>query len=187
MNRINSEDYQDDEIVKKMSETYEKYGRYALRNFSIFNNWRKGETYASIGKFYNLHKETVRQIVLKQCRRYNCIKNSPDKCEPETPTVPQFPYEICSYESVFTFVFGNEEWKNPPRDGRYVRVANVLIRNLSKYFYMSDFLKAVTEITDEDYLKMRNAGIRTLPIFHEVRDEARRRLEEDDSRVDTNN
>ena len=38
MNKINRADYQDDEIVKKIPETYAKYDCYALRNFSIFNN-----------------------------------------------------------------------------------------------------------------------------------------------------
>ena len=171
MNKINREDYQDNEIVKKIPETYTKYDCYALRNFSIFNNWRKGETYESIGKFYNLHKETIRQIVLKQCRRYNYI-NRQQKSAEQTVVGQNINKIVCIVDY--------------NRKGS-TRLFNCLARHFKENIHDPDWnaYKAISEMTDEEFLSLRNAGVRTLPIFHEVRAEARRRLEEDDSRVDT--
>ena len=174
MQRISRDNYQDDEIVKKMPETYEKYGRYVLRDFSIFNNWRKGETYESIGKFYNLHKETIRQIVLKQCCRYNYIKNPPP---PKAKTAIEINFnKICSLTDNISC-----------NKGHKVRVINRLLWLFSKELKSYDWnpYEAISKMNDRDYLNIRCTGLRTLLVFHEARDEARRRLEEDDSRVDT--
>lgn len=173
MQRINRVCYQNDEIIKKIPETYEKYDCYAVRNFSIFNNWRKGETYESIGKRYNLHKETIRQIVLKQCRRYDCIKYPPKSAE-QTVAEQNIKKIVCIVDY----------------NGKgSTRLFNCLARHFNENIHDPDWnaYKAISKMTDEEFLSLRNAGLRTLPIFHEVQDKARRRLEEDDSRVDTSN
>ena len=173
MNKINRADYKDDEIVKKIPETYEKYSCYAVRNFSIFNNWRKGDTYESLGKFYNLHKETIRQIILKQCRRYDCIKCPPKSAE---QTVVER-----NIKKIVYIVDYNTKGST--------RLFNCLARHFNKNIHDPDWnaYKAISEMTDEEFLSLRNAGLRTLPVFHEVRDEARRRLEESGNEVDTDN
>ena len=171
MNRINRENYQDDEIVKKIPETYEKYGHYAVRNFSIFNNWRKGETYASIGKHYDLSRQYTYEVVAAQRRLYDSIKKHQESKE---QSIAQQ-----NIKKIVYLVDYNAKWST--------RLFNCLARHFKENIHDPDWnaYKAISEMTDEEFLSLRNAGVRALPIFHEVRDEARRRLEEDDSRVDT--
>ena len=167
------EDYQDDKIIEKMPETYKHYSSYAVRNFSIFNNWRKGDTYASIGKHYSLSKQYTYEVVAAQRRLYDSIKNPP-KVKTKTATEINID-KICSLTDNISC-----------NKGHKVRVINRLLWLFSKELKSYDWnpYEAISKMNDRDYLNIRCAGLRTLPVFHEVRDEARRRLKEDDSRVD---
>lgn len=82
MTRINRSNYQDYDFFVLIPMTYPTYNKKAVRNFTIFENWRKGMTYKEIGKKYNLCKEAIRQIILGQCHRYDCIKYPLEKPEP---------------------------------------------------------------------------------------------------------
>lgn len=173
MQRNNRVCYQNDEIIEKIPETYEKYDSYAIRNFSIFNNWRKGDTYESIGKHYGLSKQRIAEIVQSQCHRYNCIKRPPKSAE---QAIVQH-----HIKKIVDVVDYNAKGST--------RLFNCLARHFKENIHDPDWnaYKAISEMTDEEFLSLRSAGLRTLPVFHEVRDEARRRLEESGNEVDTDN
>lgn len=173
MNRINREDYQDDEIIAKMPETYKRYSSYAVRNFSIFNNWRKGETYASIGKHYGLSKQYTYEVVATQRRLYDSIKKHQESKEQSIAEQ--------NIKKIVDLIDYNVK--------ESTRVLNCLSRHFRKNIHDPAWnpYEAIAKMNDRDYLNIRNAGVRTLPVFHEVRDEARRRLEESGNEVDTNN
>lgn len=166
-------DYQDDKIIEKMPETYKRYSSYAVRNFSIFNNWRKGDTYASIGKHYGLSKQYTYEVVAAQRRLYDSIKKHQ---ESEEQSVAEQ-----NIKKIVDLIDYNVK--------ESTRVLNCLARHFMKNIHDPNWnpYKAISKMNDRDYLNIRNAGIRTLPIFHEVRDEARRRLEEDGNKMDTIN
>ena len=171
MNRINRADYQDDKIIEKMPETYKRYSSYAVRNFSIFNNWRKGETYASIGKHYDLSRQYTYEIVAAQRRLYDSIKKHRESKEQSIAEQ--------NIKKIVDLIDYNVK--------ESTRVFNCLARHFRKNIHDPAWnpYEAISKMNDRDYLNLRYAGVRTLLVFHEARDEARRRLEEDDSRVDT--
>ena len=166
-------DYQDDKIIEKIPETYKHYSSYAVRNFSIFNNWRKGETYASIGKHYGLSKQYTYEVVAAQRRLYDYIKKHLES--KEQSIVQQ------NIKKIVYLVDYNVKGST--------RLLNCLARHFKENIHDPAWnaYKSISEMTDEEFLSLRGAGLRTLPVFHEVRDEARRRLKESGNEVGTNN
>jgi hypothetical protein len=153
--------------------TYTTYKKNAVRNFTIFKYWREGMTYEEIGKKYHLHKETIRQIILGQCRRYDCIKNPPEEPEPSANV---------KNANAIQDLFSEQNHLTS-------RIQHYLILHFGELLYDKNWnpYKAIVEMTDDEFLSLRNLGWKCLPIFHEVRDEARRRLEDSGNEVDASN